>query len=123
MFRGMWRRPIRYLVLVLVGLAFLGGTTVQAMPPSGMAGMGMASTPMPGCMDAAMAHDTGAPTSHQGITPDCLKMTQCLGVPAMPVQARLAAAPVAYAAVAYWSPYHRLSGRSPEPTPFPPRSA
>jgi len=114
------------MMLLLVGLAFLGGTTVQALPPSSMAVMAKASVSMPGCAEmAGMAQDTGVPPAspHKGITPDCVKLMQCLGIPDLPVQARLNAAPVAYAAVAYWSPSRPLGGLSPEPTPFPPRSA
>ena len=124
---AMLRRPLRLLVLVLVGLAFLGGTTLQALPPSSMAAMAEASVAaMPDCAEmAGMAQDTGVPAApmHKGITPDCVKMTQCLGVPDLPVQPRLAQAAVTYVAVAYWSPDRRMAGRSPSPTPFPPRSA
>lgn len=123
-------RLLRCLVLVLIGLAFLGGTTMQALPPSAAAMMARASAaPMPGCADmaAGMMRNTGAPLPaapvHKGITPDCVKLTHCLCVPDLPVQPRLAQAPVAYASVAYWSPDRRLDGRSPTPLPFPPRSA
>lgn len=120
----MRRRLLRWLVLVLVGLAYLGGATVQALPPSGMVESVKAGNPMPGCTEMGMTHDAGAPaTPHKGITPDCVKLTQCLGIPDLPVQARLDPAPVTYAAVAYWSPDRRLSGLSPTPAPFPPKSA
>lgn len=124
----LWRL-LRWLVLVLVGLAFLGGTTIQALPPSNMAVMGKASaTPMPGCakMASSMAQDTDTPTPvspHKGITPDCVKLTQCLGVPDLPMQPQLAQATVAYVAIAYWRPVHLLDGLSPVPAPFPSRSA
>lgn len=116
----MWQRALRLVMLVFVGLAFLGGSTVQALPLSGMAAMAEAGTPMPCCDDAA---DTGVPGPHKGITPDCVKVMQCLGIPALPVQAWLDSAFVSYAAVSYWSPDRRLSGLSLTPSPFPPRSA
>ncbi len=123
MLLAMWKRSLRWLVLVLVGLAFLGGTTVQAMPPSSVAAVATASNLMPGCTEMPMAHEKNTPAPHKGITPDCVKLMQCLGTPDRPVEAWLNEAPVTYAAVAYWSTDCRLSGLSYPPSPFPPRSA
>lgn len=123
MLLAMWKRSLRWLVLVLVGLAFLGGTTVQAMPPSSVAALATASNLMPGCAEMPMAHEKNMPAPHKGITPDCVKLMQCLGTPDRPVDGWLNEAPVTYAAVAYWSTDWRLSGLSYPPSPFPPRSA
>lgn len=120
MLLAMWQCALRLIMLVFVGLTFLGGTTVQALPPSSMAAMAEAGTPMPCCDDAA---DTGMPGPHRGITPDCVKVMQCLGIPALPVQAWLDSTFVSYAVVSYWSPDRRLSGQSPTPSPFPPKLA
>lgn len=123
MLLAMWKRSLRWLILVLVGLAFLGGTTVQAMPPSSVAAVATADGPMPGCAEMPMVHDTNAPVPHKGITPDCLKLMQCLGTPERIVKTWLNEAPVTYAAVVYWPTDGRLSGLSYPPSPFPPKSA
>lgn len=119
----MWQRPIRFLMLALVGLAFLGGATVQALPPGGMPAAAAGAGFMPGCTDAAMAQDEGAPAPHKGITPDCVKVTKCLGIPSLPVRTGPASAPVTYAAAAYWTVNPLPGGLSPPPAPFPPRPA
>lgn len=118
---AMWRQPLRWMLLMLLGLAFLGGTMVQALPPSGALQTTRAASPMPSCTDAGMAQ-TDAPAPVKGITPDCVKLTKCLGIPFSPGPAAMASAPVAYAA-AYWSSNPLPGGLSPVPFPFPPRSA
>lgn len=107
---------------MLLGLAFLGGTTVQALPPSGVSQPARADSPMPSCTDKAMAQQD-APAPVKGITPDCVKLTKCLGIPFSPGPAAMASAPIAYAAAAYWSSNPLPGGLSPTPLPFPPRSA
>lgn len=118
----MWQRPIRFLMLVLVGFAFLGGATLQALPFDGTPEMVAATGSMPGCTDAAMTQDNGMPAPHKGITPDCVKLMKCLGIPSLPVKAGPALAPVAYAAATYWTANPLPGGLSPSPAPFPPRS-
>lgn len=121
---AMLRQSFQWLVLVLVGLAFLGGTTLQALPPSSMAVLAKASAPMPGCAEmASMTHDMSSPASHKGITPDCVKLMQCLGTADLPAQVRLAGASITYSSVGYWSPSRILGGLSPEPAAIPPRLA
>ncbi len=120
---GMWQRLLRRLVFMIVGVAFLGGATVQALPPSSLALSSAIDSAMPGCVDAAMMQDADGTVRHQGITPDCVKLMQCLGIPALPEQVRLGQARVHYAAVRYWTPDRMLGGLSPEPVPFPPRPA
>ncbi len=120
MFRRMWQRPLRCLASLFVVLAFLGGTTMQAMPldnPSLMATMG---TAMPGC--AAMAMDHSDAPAQKGLTPSCVKLMQCLGVPVGPTRVSLAAVPIRYAAVTYWPVAQHLDGVSLMPSPFPPKS-
>ena len=121
---AMLRRSFRWLVLMLVGLAFLGGTTMQALPPSSMAVTAGTSTSMPGCTEMPdMTQNPSSPAPHRGITPDCVKLMQCLGTPDLPAQVRLADAPVTYASVAYGSPSRIPGGLSPEPAAIPPRLA
>jgi hypothetical protein len=119
----MWQRSLRCLVLLIAGLAFLSGATVQALPPSSLALSSMMGAPMPGCADAAMMPDTDGSVPRHGITPDCIKLMQCLGIPALPEQARLVEARIRYATILYWTPDRVLGGLSPEPLPFPPRPA
>ncbi len=119
----MWHRHFRCLVSLLVALAFLGGATVQAMPLSDAALTATADATMPDCTEMAMAHDTQGPVPQKGISPDCVKLMQCLGVVDGPVHARVIEASFTYASVVYWSIGRRLNSRSYPPAPFPPRSA
>lgn len=109
------------MMLAFLGLAFLGGTTVQALPPGSASGLVRLDGPMPGCADGAMTQKD-APTPHKGITPDCVKLTKCLGIPFSPGQLMMTSAAVAYETAAYWSRNHLPAGLSPTPLPFPPRS-
>lgn len=116
------KRFLLWMMLVLFGLAFLGGTTVQALLPGSASKLARVDSPMPGCADEATAQK-GTPAPHKGITPDCVKLMKCLGIPFPPGQALVASAPVAYATAAYWSHDPLRGGLSPAPLPFPPRSA
>lgn len=107
---------------MLLGLAFVGGTTAQALPPSGASQPMRVASPMPSCTDEAMTQ-TDAPAPYKGITPDCMKLKKCLGIPFSPGPAAMASAPIAYAAATYWSRVPLPGGLSPTPLPFPPRSA
>jgi hypothetical protein len=123
--RGMWYR-FRCLVSMLVAIAFLGAASVQAMPISDAAPPNTAM--MAGCADMSMAHDDSAPspehgTSHKGMSPDCLKLMQCLGIPSGAVAAVVLETPVAFAFVSYWLSGTPLHGAAIPPTPFPPRQA
>lgn len=120
-FSSMWRVPLQWLLSIVVCLAFVGGTTVQAMPMTDPAFGVAASGPMPGCSDMAIDHETGAPVPHKGLTPDCVKLMQCLGVPDRRANANLIEHSVGYARVAYWTVDRRLNGVSRVPAPFPPK--
>jgi len=119
-FIGMWRVPLRWLLSIVVCFAYVGGTTVQAMPITSPA-FATVSGPMPGCSDMAMDPDTGAPVPHKGLTPECVKLRQCLGVPDRHMQASLVEVPVSYARVAYWLVDLHRRGVSLVPAPFPPK--
>ena len=122
---GMWHR-LRCLVSMLVASAFLGAASVQAMPITDAALPDAAM--MAGCADMGMAHDDNSPSPadrapHKGISADCLKLMQCLGIPSDAIAAVVPETPVGYAFVSYW-----LSGASPHgvgipPAPFPPKQA
>ena len=125
--RGVIARILRGLLVAVTILAFLGGTTVQAMPlltasgvPAGiaakagvpcghMAGMGQSGSAIPG-------HDIPC----KGITSDCVKQMGCIGVPSLPIRADVIAMPVSYVTITYWSPQPTLGGLSLEPDLFPP---
>lgn len=117
----MWRRPFRYLVSMLVGLAFLGGASVQAMPISNATLSMKAGAMMANCVDIAMMHDTDASVPPKGMTPACVKSMQCLGIPDSPTRTSTVEEPVSYDAVAYWSVVRRLSGLSVPPPASPPK--
>ncbi len=102
---------------MLVALAFVGGATMQAMPPTDVA-----HAAVPGCAEMAMSHDTDAPGSSKGMTPDCVKSMQCLGIPTSPTRMSMIEAPISYGPVAYWSIDRPLNGVSVAPLPSPPRS-
>lgn len=125
MLLNMWRLPLRCLMAFVIALAFLGGTTVQALPPSNtFDAAGQIKSAMPGCVDSAMTQaGTLDPAPRKGITPDCLKLAKCLGIPLSFRPAQLASISAAYAPAAYWSHNPLRIGRSPIPLPFPPRSA
>ena len=97
---------------MLVALAFVGGATVQAMPPTDVA-----HAAMPGCAEIAMSHDTDAPGSAKGLTPDCVKSMQCLGIPSSLTRTSMIEAPISYGPVAYWSVDRPLNGVSVVPFP------
>jgi len=117
----MWCRPFRYLVSMLVGLAFLGGASVQAMPIRNATLSIKVGTMMANCTNMAMMHDTDASEPPKGMTPDCVKSMQCLSIPDSPTRTSMIEEPVSYDAVAYWSVVRRLSGLSAPPPASPPR--
>ena len=84
-------RFVRWLVSMLVVLAFVGGTTVQAMPLN--AGPVEA---MQGCVEMAMTLDAGGAAPSKGMTPDCVKSMQCLCIPDSPTRTSMIQAPVSY---------------------------
>ena len=110
---GMPSRLARLLIALLFGLAFVGGTTVQAMPmtpaPHGV---------MPGCAEMAPTHQADAAA---GMTPDCVKSMQCLAIPVVPARTSLDKGPGTYGSVIYWLIEGYLRGVSVPPAASPPR--
>ncbi len=117
---------LRRVVIVLTGLAFLGGATVQALPPSDLAPASTqpASDATADCAHMAMAPahhpDSSQPMPCTGVTPDCLKAMGCIGFPNLPTAAGQVAEPVDYGRVAYWSAVALGDGRSIAPILLPP---
>ncbi len=111
---------------MLVAIAFLGAASVQAMPISDAASPNAAM--VAGCTEMGMAHDDSAPspangTSSKGMSSDCLKLMQCLGISSGAVAAVVPETSVAYAFVSYWLSGTLLHGVAIPPAPFPPRQA
>lgn len=109
-------RVTRWFVSILVVLALIGGTTVQAMPPADVA---HAATP--DCAEMAMGHGADASSPSKGMTPDCMKSMQCLGIADRARWTSMVEAPVSYGPVVYWSVDNRLNGVSIPPPASPPR--
>ncbi len=120
---------LRQVAIVLTGLAFLGGGTIQALPPSDLL-----SPPMQDAMDAmttmADCPHVRMPQSHmpapigpmpcKGMTLDCMKWMGCIGFPSLPTPVGQASAPVEYGPVAYWSAVWLGDGVSIKPDLLPP---
>jgi hypothetical protein len=119
---------LRRLLVVLTGLAFLAGATVQAMPRAELttsACMDAAQTATGNCC-ARMAmkdHATPAPMKQvpcKGISLDCAKEVGCISSPALPAPSTAVGTPTAYGRVAYWTPAVSGAGLSIKPNLFPP---
>ena len=123
-------RLLRRAVVLLVASAFLGGATIQALPPSDllsppardvMAAMdAMADCPL---MQAAHQSGPAKPMPCNGMTPDCMKWMGCIGFPSLPTPVAQASAPVEYGRVAYWSAVRLGDGVSIKPNLLPPIEA
>ncbi|WP_156473849.1 MULTISPECIES: hypothetical protein [Acetobacteraceae] len=123
MMAGMRWCFLRRLVFVIVGLAFMGAATVQAMPPQNAEQATSLDAAMPCCDGSVSMHPAGTTAPFKGMTPECLKTMQCLGVPDRPTQAAAIGSPVRYSMIAYSLAERVPVGRSPEPLSFPPRTA
>ena len=110
------------LVVALTILAFVGGMTLQLMPPKAAFAAERAPS-QSDCAHMAMpAQDAGS--SHEmpckGIDPECVKLMGCLGTPSLPSRLGADFVHVAYDRVFYWTPDTFRDGRSIKPDLFPP---
>jgi hypothetical protein len=117
----LWALLHRLIVAVSI-VAFVGGMTLQLLPPKA-ALAAAAPAPVAGdCEHMAMPHDAG--TSHtkpcKGIDSECIKQMGCLGTPSLPVRLGTGFVPFAYGKVAYWAPAILRDGRSIKPDIYPP---
>ncbi|SRR6266576_6849325 len=111
------------LLVVLTLLAFVGGMTLQLMPPK----VAFAASPMPAagdCSHMTMPPDDGgsgqkAPCQGSDL-PECIKQMGCLGTPSLPLRFSASFVPFAYGKVSYWAPAILGDGRSIEPDLLPP---
>ena len=119
----MLRTLLHRLILAVTLLAFVGGMTLQLMPPK-MAFAASGPSPAAGdCAQMAMPpHDAG--TSHvkpcHGMDPECVKQMRCLGTPSVPLRVAGNFARLAFDKVIYWAPATFRDGRSIKPDLSPP---
>ena len=110
-------------ILAVTILAFVGGMTLQLMPPkAAFAASGTVSVSgdcshmtMPP-QDAGSAHAMPC----KGIDAECVKQMGCLGTPSLPLRLGANIVRLAYGKVVYWAPAAVRDGRSIKPDLFPP---
>jgi hypothetical protein len=111
------------LIVALTVLAFVGGMTLQLMPPKPAMAANDAAPASSDCAHMAMpSHDGGS--GHgipcKGMDPECVKQMQCLGTPSLPLRLDAHFVPFAYGSVDYWALAKFQDGRSIKPDLFPP---
>ncbi len=111
------------LILAVTLLAFVGGMTLQLMPPkAAFAASGTA--PVSGdCSHMTMPQpdvDSGHSMPCKGMEPECVKQMGCLGTPSLPLRLGADSVRFAYGKVAYWAPALFRDGWSIKPDLFPP---
>ena len=120
---SMMLRFLHRLLLAVAAFAFLGGTTLQAMPVADAqfqtSGADMAMAAGMPCEHMDAMKGAGAPLPCKGMTLDCIKQMGCIGFPDLP-QASVLATPVAYAAVDYRQLRQTSVGLSRKPDLDPP---
>src|SRR4051812_2144815 len=119
----MLRVVLHRLILTVTLIAFIGGMTLQLMPPKA-AFAASAAAPVAGdCAEMAMmAADQGAGHAMpcKGMDPECVKQMRCLGTPSLPLRLGDNVVNFAYGKVAYWTPATFRDGLSIKPDLFPP---
>lgn len=119
----MLRIVFHRLVVALTLLAFVGGMTLQLMPPKAAFA---ASTDAPVSSDCAQMTmpPPDAGNSHgmpcKGVDPECVKQLRCLGTPNLPLRLAGDFVSFAYDRVLYWTLAIGRDGRSIKPDLFPP---
>ena len=119
----MLRVALHRLIVALTLLAFVGGMTLQLMPPKAAIAASTAAPVAGDCADMAMPpadHGNGHAMPCKGMDSECVKQMQCLGTPSLPLRLGNAFTHFAYGKVAYWTPASFLDSRSIKPDLFPP---
>jgi hypothetical protein len=110
------------LVVVLTASAFIGGMTLQVMPPKAALAADIAPA-MGDCAQMAMP-PADAAAGHKapckGMDPECVKQMGCLGTANLPLHPPSLATVFSYHKVAYWLPAVIFAGRSIKPDLLPP---
>jgi hypothetical protein len=111
------------LIAAVTILAFVGGMTLQLMPPKAAFAAATTTANERDCQHTAMG-SPHADSSHtmpcKGMDPECIKQMGCLGTPSLPTQLTADFVPFVYDAVAYWVPAESSAGRSIKPELLPP---
>lgn len=110
------------LVVLFTAIAFIGGMTLQLMPPREALAASDAAAPDCPYMAAMQGKDVGtAPAMpRKGMDPECVKQMKCLGTANLPLPQLTPPAVFAYSKVTYWLPASFPSGRSIKPALLPP---
>ena len=119
----MLRAIFHRLVVAVTLLAFIGGMTLQLMPPQ--AAFAAPATSSDGdCSHMAMPPDHAGTTHKAPCTdsnlPECIKQMGCLGTPNLPLRIGADIVPFAYSKVVYSTPAVFRDDRSIKPDLFPP---
>ena len=118
----MLRAVFHRLVVALTLFAFVGGMTLQLMPPRDALAAGVMSS-AGDCSHMTMPPDDGSrrESPSQGTDlPECIKLMGCLGTPSLPLRVGADIVPFAYGKVVYWTPAVDRDGRSIKPDLSPP---
>ena len=119
----MLRAVFHRFFVALTLLAFMGGMTLQLMPPQS-AFAAPATSSGGDCSHMTMRPDAGsthqAPCKGGSDLPECIKQMGCLGTPNLPLRLGADIVPFAYGKVVYSTPAVFRDGRSIKPDLFPP---
>ena len=117
-------KAILYRLMVAATIfAFLGGMTLQLMPPKEAFAAPVAAKMDGDCPHMAMpphALDGSRKTPCKGMDSECVKQMGCLGTASLPLPAPSPPTVFAYSKIAYWVPRRHAAGRSIKPDLFPP---
>lgn len=119
----MLRVALHRLIVALTLLAFVGGMTLQLMPPKEAFAASEPSPVTGDCADMVMPPpdvESGHTFPCKGIDSECVKQLRCLGTPSLPLRLGENFVRFAYSKVAYWTPASFRDGRSIKPDLFPP---
>lgn len=110
------------LVVLFTVVAFVGGMTLQLMPPKEAFAASRAAVPDCPHMAAMQTKTMGSAPAMpcKGIDPECVKQMGCLGTVSLPLPQPSPPAFFAYHKVAWWLPDSIPNGRSIKPALLPP---
>ena len=109
------------LVVLFTAIAFVGGMSLQLMPPKEALASSHAAAPDCPHMAAMQAKTGSAPAMPcKGIDPECVKQMGCLGTANLPLPEPAPPVVLAYHKVAWWLPVSSPSSRSIKPALLPP---
>ena len=117
-------RILRHILLVLVAVAFVGGTAAEsARAVSHGPVMLMNGMPCDMQMPAASTDHSKPVMPCKGMTHDCINMAGCMTIGALPVQFATQSGPAFQRARAIWPNLFDRASLNHQPEPLPPRAA